>query len=476
MSDKKENQAMNFNNLSYFFTSILMLLDLLWVIISTILVYWLQNDNLDFESKYLIITGFSFLNLQWFKSVKIYTFNPSQSLFSSVKSVAFLWLKINLFLAGIIFISHMGDSALRIWLIAWFVCSLAGFTIFRIIFYSAQKHYHSTGKLATRVVVIGAEYTGRWVILSLQKIQKNLIEVVGIYDDQFNPDRPSVRPMNLQPITIQGGIDQLVNFVRRSHVDIVVVTLPYEAAERIHEVVKRLRVLPVQIHVCPGRIDYELDKHEVVDLGGIPMLKISGRPLEKGGWLIKQIEDTVIASIVVFLTTPLMLLIALAVKLETHGPAIYTQQRGGFNGVNFKMYKFRTMRYDPDALLVQAQPQDSRVTAVGRFLRRHSLDELPQFFNVLKGDMSVVGPRPHAVQHDEEFSAIIAQYISRLRVKPGITGWAQINGLRGLTDTREKLLKRLEYDIYYIDHWSPWLDLYIIFKTIAISAVDKNAF
>jgi putative colanic acid biosynthesis UDP-glucose lipid carrier transferase len=134
------------------------------------------------------------------------------------------------------------------------------------------------------------------------------------------------------------------------------------------------------------------------------------------------------------------------------------------------------MRDEPDAPLIQAQPQDQRVTRIGRLLRRHSLDELPQFLNVLKGDMSIVGPRPHAIEHDQEFTTIISQYVSRLRVKPGITGWAQINGFRGLTDTRQKLLKRLEYDLYYIDHWSLWLDLRIIVKTIFITIADRNAF
>ena len=240
--------------------------------------------------------------------------------------------------------------------------------------------------------------------------------------------------------------------------------------------VMRLRVLPVQIHVCPGRITYELDKSEVVDLGGIPMLKILARPLEKGGWLIKQIEDLLVAGMIVLLISPLLLLIAIAIKLDSRGPVIYTQKRGGFNSRTFNMYKFRTMRHDPGAPLVQAKPKDPRITRVGSFLRKHSLDELPQFFNVLKGDMSIVGPRPHALQHDEEFSKIISQYIARLRVRPGITGWAQINGFRGLTDTPEKLMKRLEYDLYYIDHWSLWFDLRIILRTVFISISDKTAF
>lgn len=472
-----KNQKINHNNLSYFLINILQFIDFSWVALSALIAYWLQYRNLDLEPIYaVIIPSLCLITIYWFRTAGVYFFNPNQLLLICIKNTAFNWIKLNLLLGATMLFTNTHQEISRLWIIDWFLLGIFGFIILRIIFYFIQKRYYEKSRFVTRVVVVGAEHTGRWVIQHLRSVGQKIIEVIGVYDDQISPDRPSMRPMKIQSIFIQGGINDLVNFVRNNPVDIVVVTLPYEAADRIHQAVMRLRVLPVQIHVCPGRISYELDKSEVVDLGGIPMLKILARPLEKGGWLVKQMEDLLIASMIILLISPLLLFIAIAIKLDSRGPIIYTQKRGGFNSRSFKMYKFRTMRHAPGAPLVQAQPQDPRITRVGRFLRKHSLDELPQFFNVLKRDMSIVGPRPHAIQHDQEFTAIISQYISRLRVKPGITGWAQINGFRGLTDTPEKLLKRLEYDLYYIDHWSLWFDLRIILKTILISIADKTAF
>jgi len=200
--------------------------------------------------------------------------------------------------------------------------------------------------------------------------------------------------------------------------------------------------------------------------------------LETWGVFVKRIEDIILSVIILILIAPLLVCIALAVKISSPGPVFFVQFRGGFNGYVFRMFKFRSM-YVPtsvDSKVKQATLGDPRITRIGSFLRRSSLDELPQFFNVLKGDMSIVGPRPHAVEHDEEFRQIISSYVSRLRVKPGITGWAQIHGFRGLTDTREKLLSRPEYDLFYIDHWSLWLDLWIILKTVLTGMVNKNAY
>ena len=177
--------------------------------------------------------------------------------------------------------------------------------------------------------------------------------------------------------------------------------------------------------------------------------------------------------------SPVMLLIALAVRLDSAGPVLFRQTRYGFNNEEFTVFKFRTMRIDtanPAAALEQARRNDPRITKVGRFLRRTSLDELPQLLNVLKGEMSLVGPRPHAVAHNEQYSRIIDEYFSRHRVKPGITGWAQINGLRGETDTAEKMRKRVEYDVYYIDHWSLLFDIRILFLTLFVGFINRNAY
>lgn len=485
----------NMNEHSEGLINALKFFNFIWLALCAIMVYFCQFGDLNLPDSYAtLILIFPFIASRFFKYSRVYFFNQNRPFWISIQRVLFAWIKTILILTMVIFLSHLSDELQdhwlitiisfgqigrdisKLWIMNWFILGFFGLFLLQVGYYLVQDNFKKKGLLITRAVIVGAEYTGRWVIGHFNEISKKSIKVVGIYDDRVDFNRPSIRRLNMHSMAISGGLNELFNFVHENPIDMVIVTLPYQDADRIHQVVKRLRVLPVQIHVCPGRISYDLDKSEVVDLGGIPMLKIIGRPLEKGGWWIKQIEDIVIANIAVLLTAPLMLLIALAIKLESRGPVIYAQPRGGFNSKAFKIYKFRTMRYEPSAPVVQAQPQDPRITRVGRFLRKHSLDELPQFFNVLKGDMSVVGPRPHAIDHDREFGAIIAQYISRLRVKPGITGWAQVNGFRGLTDTKDKLLKRLEYDLYYIDNWSVWLDLRIILKTIFISLQDKSAF
>ncbi len=469
-----ENDA---NKLAHALMSILRLLDLLCAIVAALLIHALRYRHLELPSWSVpVIPGFALLAIHGFSAAGVYLFSPSQSPWTSIRLLTRSWLQSALLLAAVLLLASIDEVGLRFWLIGWVLAGLAGFIVLRLLLHPLVRRFYRQGGFVTRVVVVGAGQTGRWAIRRLNRVSRKLVQVVGIYDDRHDPDRSSIRHIEMPPLTISGDIDALMQFVRENRIDVVVVTFPYEAQERIHQLVMKLRVLPVRIHICSGPISYELDKSEVVDLGGIPMLQIVDRPLEKGGWLVKAVEDILVASLALVLTAPLLLLIAVAIKLESPGPVLFVQARGGFNGRTFRMYKFRSMRHDPQARLLQAGPGDARVTRVGRILRRYSLDELPQFLNVLKGDMSVVGPRPHALEHDQEFSAIIGQYVARLRVKPGLTGWAQINGFRGLTDTREKLLKRLEYDLYYIDHWSLRLDLWIILRTIFASAAAQNAY
>jgi putative colanic acid biosynthesis UDP-glucose lipid carrier transferase len=209
------------------------------------------------------------------------------------------------------------------------------------------------------------------------------------------------------------------------------------------------------------------------------MINIFDRPLTGNNLVAKSIEDRVGAFLLLVLLAPLLLLITLAIRLDSAGPALFRQTRYGFNNEEFTVFKFRTMRIAGDerlGSLEQARRNDPRTTPVGRFLRRTSLDELPQLLNVLKGEMSLVGPRPHAVAHNELYSRVIDEYFSRHRVKPGITGWAQVNGLRGETETPDKMRKRVEYDVYYIDHWSLLFDMRILFLTVFVGFVNKNAY
>jgi len=228
----------------------------------------------------------------------------------------------------------------------------------------------------------------------------------------------------------------------------------------------------------PEFIDIDMPSSGFSALAGVPMLNVFERPLTGWGNVLKAIEDKALGAALLAAALPLCLLIALVIKLGSPGPALFRQTRYGFNNNEFTVFKFRTMHADAeaDASVPQATRGDARVTCVGAFLRRTSLDELPQLYNVLRGDMSLVGPRPHAVPHNQQYAALIGDYLSRHRVKPGITGWAQVNGLRGEIASPEIMKLRVQHDIHYIEHWSLLLDIKILLLTVLVGFVNKNAY
>jgi Undecaprenyl-phosphate glucose phosphotransferase len=245
----------------------------------------------------------------------------------------------------------------------------------------------------------------------------------------------------------------------------------------LQDLIKKLKVLPNDVKLCPEYVGSTMPVRGVLPVAGIPMLSVLERPLSGWSLVLKNLEDRLVGAVLVALLSPLIGIIALAIKLDSPGPVFFRQRRYGFNNNAIVVWKFRTMLHRPDdeSVVPQATRNDPRVTRVGRFLRRSSLDELPQVFNVLRGEMSLVGPRPHAVAHNEQYAKIIDDYLSRHRVKPGITGWAQVNGLRGETDTPEKMRLRVQHDLYYIDNWSFWFDLKILALT-PFAAINRNAY
>ncbi|MFO1190220.1 MAG: exopolysaccharide biosynthesis polyprenyl glycosylphosphotransferase [Alphaproteobacteria bacterium] len=240
---------------------------------------------------------------------------------------------------------------------------------------------------------------------------------------------------------------------------------------------RRIRTLPVAVKLYPDLVDPEVGRGFSL-VGGLPMLDVYERPLAGWNVIVKTASDWLLALVIFMAMLPVMAVIALAVKLDSPGPVLFRQRRYGFNSNEFTTLKFRSMRADAgdESGGPQARRADPRVTAVGRFLRRTSLDELPQLLNVLAGDMALIGPRPHAVAHNRYYADIIDGYLGRHRVRPGITGWAQVNGLRGETDTLEKMRMRVQYDLYYIDNWSLLLDLKILLLTPFVTLVGRNAY
>jgi len=244
------------------------------------------------------------------------------------------------------------------------------------------------------------------------------------------------------------------------------------------ELLYDLRHLTVNIKLIPDIFGFSILNHSMTEIAGLPAVNLSDTPMGGANRVIKELEDRLLAFIIILLISPVLLCISVAIKLTSSGPILFKQKRHGWDGRVINIYKFRTMNShtDSDNTITQASRNDSRVTRLGRFLRKTSLDELPQFYNVLQGRMSIVGPRPHAVEHNELYKDKVNKYMLRHMVKPGITGWAQINGLRGETNTLDKMKKRVEYDLYYIENWSLWFDVKIIFLTMIKGFVHKNAY
>lgn len=273
-------------------------------------------------------------------------------------------------------------------------------------------------------------------------------------------------------------IEGLVERIYNEKVHEVWLCLPLSAGGAVRAILYALRHHMVTIRFIPEMGDTKLLNHRVSHIAGIYSLDLNCSPFDDTpARVVKRIEDILLAGIITVLIIPLLLTIAVVIKISSPGPVLFKQKRMGINGRTFKVYKFRSMvLHDEEGAVTQAKRNDARITKVGAFLRRTSLDELPQFINVLQGRMSVVGPRPHALVHNEYYKELVESYMQRHKVKPGITGWAQVSGYRGETDTLEKMQKRVEYDLWYIDNWSLWIDLKIVFLTLWKGFVNKNAF
>jgi polysaccharide biosynthesis protein PslA len=287
--------------------------------------------------------------------------------------------------------------------------------------------------------------------------------VVGFIDD-----RATRVPRSSQGYELLGNLRTLIGLIRANKVDQVFLALPTSASKRLTEIMEQLANTPVRVCLVLETLGFEAPNKTISYIEKSPIIQIFDRPLSGWSYTMKQIEDKIIAALVLIFITPLLACIAIAIKLDSPGPILFQQKRYGFNDNHIQVWKFRTMYADCDrsaGVLSQTTRDDPRVTRVGRFLRKSSLDELPQFFNVLLGDMSIVGPRPHSVEHlygDRELAEMVDRYAARHRVKPGITGWAQVNGWRGNTSIE----KRIEFDLYYIENWSLRLDLKILILTL----------
>lgn len=374
------------------------------------------------------------------------------------------------------FALKISSSFSRTWAFYWFISSVSGVYLIRLLTRQCLLIWEQKGLLTRNVAIVGAGDQGVLMVEKLKKQQHPWIQIVGVFDDRT--ERVSE---TIDGKLRSGSIDSLILMARMGRIDEILVALPWRAEERILAILQNLQVLPVNIKLCPESVCFKFPNHGYSYYNGIPILNIFNKPLSGWDYVTKAIEDKIISTLILILIIPLLIIIAALIKLDSPGPVLFRQKRYGFNNQLIDMYKFRTMyvdKQDNNAKQLTTK-DDPRVTRLGRFLRRTSLDELPQFLNVLTGEMSIVGPRPHATEAKAAgmlYENVVYQYAARHKVKPGITGWAQINGWRGDTDTEEKIQKRVDYDIDYINRWSLALDLKIIVKTIFVVIIGQNAY
>jgi putative colanic acid biosysnthesis UDP-glucose lipid carrier transferase len=394
---------------------------------------------------------------------------------AEISAVLFSWVMtvVSLILADwLVFETDIYYATLmQTWLVVVPIQLIAWHAVVRVML----SYFRSKGHNSRQVAIVGATPLGNRLRQAFRDMDWSGLKFVGYYDDRA--DVSGDRRLDGEGVNIVGGTEQLISDCKSGAVDTVYITISMSAEKRIKTLTEKLADSTASVYFVPDLFTFNLLNSRWVDYQGITAVSIYETPFAGLDSLLKRIEDIVLSTIILTLITPIMLIIALTIKLTSPGPVLFKQTRYGADGDEIKVWKFRSMTtQDNGEHIQQATKGDPRITPFGAFMRKTSLDELPQFFNALSGSMSIVGPRPHAVAHNEEYREKIQGYMLRHKVKPGITGLAQINGFRGETDTLDKMEGRLHYDLKYIQTWSIGLDLKIIFLTIFKGFVNKNAY
>ena len=407
-----------------------------------------------------------------------YSIGAMRSFFRTGVKVTLTWVLVFLLATALAFFLKTGGNFSRVWLGTWFVTGLAALLIERFLVARYVGAATRDGRFDRRTAIVGGGEPANEIIRLLQAQPESGIRIVGVYDDRDDDRSPTVVGGHAK----LGSVSDLVEDARRNPMDLVIFTVPISAENRLLQMLGKLWVLPIDIRLSAHASKLKLRPRSYSYIGSVPVLDVFDRPIADWDHVVKWLFDRVVGAILLVLVSPILLLAAIAVKLDSRGPVIFRQRRYGFNNELVEVLKFRSMHIDQsDATASKLVTRnDPRVTRVGRFLRKTSIDELPQLFNVVfKGNLSLVGPRPHALQAKAQnrlYDQVVDSYFARHRVKPGITGWAQINGWRGETDTEEKLQRRVEHDLYYIENWSVFLDAYILLATPFALLKHENAY
>ena len=384
------------------------------------------------------------------------------------------WAFTLLVLTGVGFTARWTDFLRRSTVLVWSAAAPALLTLGRLGIRGVRQLLRAFGYNIRGFAVVGVNRLGFQLAQNIQEAPELGLRFLGFYDDRSPGRTPPIPPELGQRV---GRIEELVQHARQRRVEVIYITLPLRAETRIRSILDQLSDTPASVYVAPDFFAFQLLHSRWTTINGLPVISIFENPFYGVDGFVKRGMDFILASIFLLIAALPMLLIALAIKLTSPGPVFFRQRRYGLDGREIRVWKFRTMYVCEDGPEIQqAKPADKRVTPIGRFLRRTSLDELPQLFNVLKGNMSLVGPRPHATAHNELYRKKIQGYMLRHKVKPGITGLAQVEGYRGETDSLEKMQKRIEYDHKYIREWSLWLDLKILARTVRAVLCRQNAY
>jgi Undecaprenyl-phosphate glucose phosphotransferase len=445
--------------------------------------YVVPNEG--FEWRYIgAILGIAVLATLAFQAADIYQVQAFRGYEKQYFRLAAAWSVVFLLAISMTFFAKVGDQYSRLWLGGFYAVGILVLIGCRRCVFLLVRRWTRQGRLDRRTVIVGADERGDALMRALATQRDSDVHIIGVVDDRVVERSSAVQkngPDAERPPKL-GTVDDLVDFARTTRIDLVVFALPISAESRILQMLKKLWVLPVDIRLAAHSNKLRFRPRAYSYLGAIPMLDLFDKPITDWDVVMKWLFDKIVGSVILLLASPLLLLTAVAIKLDSRGPVFFKQKRYGFNNELIEVYKFRSMYVDQcdhtAAKLVQRG--DPRVTRFGAFIRKASIDELPQLINVLiKGNLSLVGPRPHAVHAKAEsrlYDEAVDGYFARHRVKPGITGWAQISGWRGETDTQEKIQRRVEHDLYYIENWSVLFDLFILAKTPLALARTENAF
>lgn len=426
-------------------------------------------NNVDFEIRYLL---FSLIVLVIFQMVggitDFYRSWRGVKISAELKLILKNWFLSYVLALGIISLFHDFDLNIRVAAI-WFIVVTIGFVLCRSLIRVGAGILRRLGYNTRRVAVVGSLPAGINLLKSFAEEPWMGFIVLGYYNSE---------PLtSVSDINFCGNFDKLIIDARDGKIDRIYIAMNMQEEAKIKKIVQQLTDTTCSVLLIPDIFTFNILQARTEEINGVPVVPLFDTPLSGINMIFKRLEDIIVSTVILLLISPVLLIISVAVKFSSPGPVLFRQLRYGMDGKPIRVWKFRSMRVmENNENVVQATKNDIRVTKVGKFLRSTSLDELPQFFNVWCGQMSVVGPRPHAVAHNEQYRALIQGYMLRHKVKPGITGLAQINGWRGETDTLEKMEKRIEYDLLYIRGWSIWLDLKIIFLTVFKGFINKSAY